>query len=237
MKLFLQRVIFLAALLLAPTGVHAQISYVAATCTGVTTCTFAGATINANDVLVGCAFRDGNNTAPTVPAGWTTIENSAGTQLNGAALAWKAAVGGGSDTSGSWTSATSLIIDVYRGAEFTAAIGGHAANGALSGTFNYPAITMTNTSGSSWVFACAGSRSTLLDFENSPPNSTTLRQNVTDGTDELATFDTNGGVASWASADIVVPGVNAAWRTQVAEILQVTTTTIPHLLSSTGVGQ
>lgn len=239
--------LLLLFVLLTPLIAAAQVSHIATTCAGVTSCTFAGATINSNDILIGCTFRDGNNTAPTVPVGWTPIENSVGTLLNGASLAWKAAAGGGADVSGTWAGATSLNIEVYRGVNTVTPIGGHASNEGSNTTVNYPALTMTNSSGTSWVVMCAGTRAIVADIEG-PPGATTMRQDNLDGTDELVSFDTNAGVTAWASTNKTITPTST-WRTQIAELLaattttttttttSTTTTTLPHLLSSTGVGQ
>lgn len=184
----------------------------------------------AGDVLIGCAFRDGNNNAPTVPAGWTPIENGVGANSNGMCTAWKRATSG-AETSGTWTSATSLNIHVYRN---VSGIGGHAANGGSGLTVNYPALTMTDTSGRSWVVSFGGHRSSDTTIEGAPTGQTNVTDNQ-DSTDELAGHDTNAGVSSWGATDKVVTGTSSGWRTNVFELLPMPRSDLPKgTISVTG---
>lgn len=65
----------------------------------------------AGDLIWAIAFRDGSTIAPTLPAGWTTHGSSNNT---GCAyiLAWKTAASA-SETTGTWTNATSVAVSVY----------------------------------------------------------------------------------------------------------------------------
>ena len=108
------------------------------------------------DYLIGCAFRDGNNTAPTLPAGWTELPSGsslgAGANNNGMRLGYKVAASSG-ETSGTWSSATSLNIDCYRG---VGSIGNVTQNEGSGVALNYPANTFTVTDGTSWAVLYCG---------------------------------------------------------------------------------
>lgn len=172
----------------------------------------------AGDYLIGCAFRDGNNTAPTLPAGWTELPSGsslgAGSNSNGMRLAYKVA-SSSSETSGTWSSATSLNIDVYRG---VGSIGNVTQNEGNGTSINYPANTFTVTDGTSWAVLYGGHRSANTDIEV-PPTGATNRSDNADATDELATHDTNGGVTSWSSTNQTLTGTSSGWRTVVVELV------------------
>lgn len=172
----------------------------------------------AGDYLIGCAFRDGNNTAPTLPAGWTELPSGsslgAGSNSNGMRLAYKVA-SSSSEVSGTWTSATSLNIDVYRGVGSVGNVTQNEGNGV---NINYPANTFTVTDGTSWGVLYGAHRSANTDIEV-PPTGATNRSDNADATDELATHDTNGGVTSWSSTNQTLTGTSSGWRTVVVELV------------------
>lgn len=172
----------------------------------------------AGDVLFAFAFRDGNATAPTLPAGWVNIATRAGTTCSGR-LAYQVATAPGT-VSGTWTNATSLIIQVYRGCDSVDPIGATASNaGTTANTVNFAALTLENTSGSSWVGAYVGHRSTAPNLAI-PPTGFTNRTLVTDATDEAAGHDSNGGLTSFAGETVNVGGGSTqGWVTFSYEML------------------
>lgn len=175
------------------------------------------------DLIIARAFRDGNNTAPTIPAGqnWTTINNAAGANSNGAAIAYKIATST-SEATGTWTSATRLDVGVWRG--FTG-IGGSAVDGAASTTVNYPTLTMSVGTGTSWVAGFGAHRSVNTTLENAPTGMTN-RLTAASGTDEGAIHDTNGGVSSWSGTTVSVGGTSSGWRAHTVELIAATGYTI-----------
>lgn len=192
----------------------------------------------AGDYLIGCAFRDGNNTAPTLPAGWTELPSGsslgAGANSNGMRLGYKVAASSG-ETSGTWTSATSLNIDCYRG---VGSIGNVTQNEGSGVALNYPANTFTVTDGTSWAVLYCGHRSANTTIET-PPTGATNRSDNVDATDELVTHDTNGGVTGWSSTNQTVTGTSSGWRTVVVELVAASsavtgtiTQTLPKLAQS-----
>ena len=117
----------------------------------------------AGDLIVIWAYRDGSTTPPTVPAAagtvpaFTTIDGPTGANSNSAVCAWAVAAGT-TDTSGTWTNATGISVEVWRGAA-AVPIGGHAQSGAsvASGAnIAIPAITLHETGGNSAILAFAG---------------------------------------------------------------------------------
>lgn len=182
------------------------------------------------DLILGFSFRDGNNTAPTVPGGWTTIDTTAGSNSNGSGLAYKIAASA-SETSGTWSSATTVIFLVYRGVDQTNPIGGNAHDGAASTTVNYPTVSMVVSDGTSWVVGFAGHRSTDTSLET-PPSGMTNRSTAADATDEGAGHDTNGGVSSWSGTTVSVGGTSSGWRARTVEIRAEVTGSV---LTSSGV--
>lgn len=177
--------------------------------TGTTSATLP--THQAGDLIIGFAFRDGSNTAPSLPAGWTNIRSDGLNTCSGR-LAYKIAASS-SETSGTWTSATSVVFLVYRGA----AIGANGSNTASSTTVNYPALTLNVTSGSSWIVGFAGHRSVDTNLQNAPTGMTNRATSV-DATDEVAGHDTNGGVSSWSSTNVSAGGTASGYRSYVLEI-------------------
>lgn len=206
--------------LLLPLNSWAAIAYTGQ-CNGTTSCTISSG-VASGDIVIAFAFRDGNNTAPTIPAGvgWNIISNAAGSNSNGAAFVWRLATGT-SEASGTFTSATSLIMVSFSGANTTDVGGSGDAEGS-STTVRYPGVTMEESGGSSWILTCAGHRSanTSIDTDASVPSpaSTTNKAIATDATDEAACWNTNGGVSSWSLVDVSVGGTSSGWRGMTIEI-------------------
>jgi hypothetical protein len=117
----------------------------------------------AGDLIVIWAYRDGSTTPPTVPTAtgtvpaFTTIDGPTGANLNSARCAWAVAAGT-TDTSGTWTNATGLSVEVWRGAS-SIPIGGHAQSGgsvASGANIAIPAITPQDPGGNSVYLSFAG---------------------------------------------------------------------------------
>jgi hypothetical protein len=175
----------------------------------------------AGDLLLFFAFRDGSETAPSLPSGYTSkLTKSDGYIDTSCRVGYKIAAGG-SETSGEWTNATSLICHVYRGVDQTIPLGGSSTyghNDTGNNTVNYRVITMTDTSGASWVAGFAGHAATNTSLQTAPTGMTN-RTNVMDATDEAAGHDTNGGVSSWTTKTVAVGGTDSGWCSAVVEIL------------------
>lgn len=178
--------------------------------------------------MIAFTFRDGNNTAPSTPAGWNVIENGAGSNSNGSLFAWKIASGGAEGT-GTFTSATSVIVQIYRGVSSDIGVSnagsGHAVSGGASTNVRYPGgtagLTFSVADGTSWIVSCAGRRSidgTALSAITPTGLSATNAASTLDGTDDAACYDSNGGISSFADYDAAVGGTSSGWRGQTVEL-------------------
>lgn len=171
----------------------------------------------AGDLLVMFAFRDGNTTAPTIPAGWTQVGLNTGT-LTSSATAYKVATSS-SETSGTWTNADALICHVYRG---QLATGTPIVNsGAQAGTgtsINYSGIVTMTAPGTSWVTLFAGHSSIDTSLETAKSGTVNRSDNV-GAVCEVAGHDTNGAVSSFSFGTVPVGGTSGNWITKTIEIL------------------
>jgi hypothetical protein len=183
----------------------------------------------AGDLIIVGAFRDGSATPPTVPSSqnWLTRQSTGSNTCSGV-LVCKIAVSA-AETVGTFTNATSIVALVYRPAagEFLR-LGASGTNGGASTSVNYPAITLEDGDGSSWVGGIAGHRSTNTTVGSTAPTGMTNIGEVNDATDELGFHDTNGGVSSWSSQNASVGGTSSGWRSFVFEIIEGRVTLNPN---------
>lgn len=177
------------------------------------------------DLLVTFAYRDGSATAPTLAAGWTSIQ-SGGANTNSAIAAYKFATSttDGSDT---WTNATEVVAVIYRGTSPLLPIGNSVQNGAASTVIDYPADTLASVAGTSWVVGFAGHRSTNVSI-TTPPTGMTNLAGGNGAAASAAAADTNAPVSSWSDQTVNVGGTSSGWRSMVIEILAPTTTLFLH---------
>ena len=142
------------------------------------------------------SFRSGSTSAPTVPSGWKLIKSGTATStFAGLYFRWCTSA---SDTSGTWTSASGLACAVYRG---VLGIGGIVApTMATTSTVTFPALTLVQSAGNSWIVGCAGHRTATAASMAVAP---TGMINRTGATTAFANInDTNGGKTSWSSQTI-----------------------------------
>jgi hypothetical protein len=171
----------------------------------------------AGDVIIAFAFRDGSTTQPTLPTGWTSIGTRSGTSCCGRA-AWKRCTGS-SETSGTWTNASSVLFIVFRGAVASGTpVGGYTSQAGTTASVTYPAVTMTASDGTSWIIGTAGHRSIDTSLETAPTGMTNVIS-VVDATDEAAGHDTEGGVSSWSAQSVSVGGTASGWVAFSVELL------------------
>jgi hypothetical protein len=175
----------------------------------------------AGDLIVIWAYRDGSTTPPTVPAAagtvpaFTTIDGPVGANSCAAVCAWAVATGT-TDTSGTWTNATGLSVEVWRGAG-SPPIGGHAQSGASvasGGNIAIPAITPTDASGNSVILAFAGWQT--VTAWNAAPAGYTQRSQVATECEALSKNSTTADGAFNVSGTASATG---GTRTQQIEIL------------------
>lgn len=171
----------------------------------------------AGDLLLAFAHRDGNTTAPSLPAGWTDL-GSSGANVNSSRLGFKVATSS-SETSGTWTNATGLVVLVYRGCASADPIGDVIGGGSSSLTVSYPALTMQVSAATSWVVGVAGHRSVDVVGLDGPPAGFTNRAYQQDATATIVGHDTAAGVSSWAGASDTLTGTSGGWRSWSVELL------------------
>lgn len=168
---------------------------------------------NVGDLLVVFAYRSSSNAAPTVPAGWTTI-NASGGSNNSTSVAYRIATG--ADTATGWSNATQVIVQIYRGVSASpiGSIGTSQANGQI---VTYPTIALSVTNGTSWVIGSAGAASNSSTVEV-PPTGMTMRSTIVGTSAEASGHDTNGGVSSWTDKTVTISASNVKWSARTLEI-------------------
>jgi hypothetical protein len=175
-------------------------------------------TPTAGDVILVFAHRDGSTTAPTLPAGYTTIITG-NSNTNSERVGFKYS-DGTETTSGTWTNATSVAVGVYRGCDPQVPYGAVLDNGGASTTPATSTLTMQAADGTSWVVAFAAHR-TATNLNQSLANLTL----VTSATD-IGISDSNAGVSSYTGGSITV-NANSGWRTATLELVAKQTTALP----------
>lgn len=145
----------------------------------------------AGDLLLAWAYRDGSNTPPSLPAGWTLI-SSQGANNNSFLLAWKLSQGS-SETMGTFSNSTNLIVHCYRGMASNPI--GNLSPIALgtSGTATTSASwTLQNTDNTSWVAYFGGSRSSTSSINE---DANRIGHNNTGAASDAGGNDTLGPVS------------------------------------------
>jgi surface protein len=170
-------------------------------------------THQAGDVIFAFAFRDGSTTQPTQPSGIGWQQLSTRTTTSAAArTAYKVATSG-SETTGTWTNASTVIFLVYRGVN-TQNIFNINQPTSVSGvgtTVTYPASGFWQ--GLSRLVAFAGHRSTDTAL-GTAPGTLSLIVNPVDATDEAAAFQsTVDNFGNWTSTNVSVGGTSSGWIT------------------------
>lgn len=166
------------------------------------------------DLLVFFAYRSGSTTAATRPVGIADVgptSTKSGTTQS-LRLGYKVATGT-SDTSGTWTNATELTVHVLRpDPGFTALPGQVAFSSSTTTTITFPALTLGDTSGLSWVLGFVGC-SNLTQTIGTAPTGMTNRQLIAGASHQAASDDTNGGVSSWSVQTITAGAGNSVSAT------------------------
>jgi len=167
----------------------------------------------AGDLILAFVFRSGSTTATTLPSGWTSLE-SLGANTTHARLAFKVAESS-SETSGTWTSATRVIFQVYRNAELEnidlAAL--RSTNTGSSTTVTYNAINAWKDL--AWTVAFMGHRST--DNSAGTPTGLTARSSTNTSARMLGADSTDTSDV-WAAQNVSIGGTSSGWRTFVLRL-------------------
>lgn len=186
-------------------------------------------THQAGDLILAFAYRDGSTSAPTIPGTWTTIASGTGGggSSNSSAFAYFIATGSGT-SSGTWTNATGVVFQVYRGVTL---IGANATSTGSTNTVTYPALT--GITPQSWVVGFAGHRSINTTLETAPSGMTN-RSNRVDTVCEVAGHDTDSNVSTWSSRTVTLTGTASNWITRVIEIEAIETFSLTETYSGSG---
>jgi len=166
----------------------------------------------AGDLILAFAFRDGSTTLPAQPTGVGWIQqDTAAANTCAARIAYKIAAGS-SETTGTWTDATTVIFLVYRGVDVRTGFTNLDTESTGSGT------TVTYNANGFWrslsrVVAFAGHTSTNTAL-GTAPGTLTLIVNPNDATDEAAAFhSTVDDFGNWTSTNVSVGGTGSGWIT------------------------
>lgn len=182
-------------------------------------------TTQAGDLLVAFAW-DESNTLPTSPAGWSVATSLGGTNNNSALLASKVATSSNT-SSGTFTGADNLIIQVYRSDVGDVSLGALSdwSDFSFTNTINYKAVTLTDADGSSWVAGFAGHRSNNVDL-TIVPTGWTNRINRTPTTSRASGCDSTSGVTEWLGQTISAGGSSSAYKSIVVELVEIASSVV-----------
>lgn len=192
------------------------------------------------DIIVIWAYRDGNaNVAAKPTAGgtvpsWVDISSATGAASNSARSAYFVATAN-NHTSGTWTNATGMVAIVLRG-QGTTPIGGFLQSGGTgTNTAQAPAITLTNSDGSSVLLEFYGHR-TVTAWSAAPAGYTRQASVATEVALNTKDSTTSDGAISQANT-----AVSSGYRGEQIEILAaiaptVTTQAVTSITSTTATG-
>lgn len=145
------------------------------------------------DIIIAGAFRSNSNTVPVLPSGWTEIASGFGNQ-RALMVAYKFA-SSTSDIVEEFTGANNFVAHVYRGVA-PQPIGDVQQMTSGTAIMTFPALTLQNSSGSSWVVGVGGISAGGQAVEI-PPSGMVNRTNRAVSGNEIVGHDTDGGVTEF----------------------------------------
>lgn len=220
--------LFGPATIFAPRASASALSFICASSAAATS-TAACTGEQAGDLLLVTAGDAGSGTIPTLATGFTNINTAAittGAAANRIAIraGWITAAAS-STTSGTWTSATDVVMQVFRG-QAASPIGNNTpTTGTPVTTVTYPADALTATDGSSWFVGQALRNTGDSQMSTAPTNMT--NRSSAPATPLVAGHDTNGPTASnWPSTNVTGFGAAAGYASIVIELKAAPTITV-----------
>lgn len=200
----------LAIFLLMPVVTYGAIARTQNVSANATSVTITAAT--AGDFIVVFAYNNATSGIPSLPAGFTNIA-TASAGADAARLYYKIATGG-ETSSGVATSATNVACDVYSGA---GSLGTTPTISTSSGlTLTYAAVTLLNSSGSSWVIAFGAAKAATAGMNGTPTGTAPNLGNRTNQT-VINGLDTGTGVTSFTAQTLTVTG-SGLWKAVTIEL-------------------
>lgn len=145
------------------------------------------------DIIIAGAFRSNSNTIPVLPSGWVEIASGFGNQ-RALMIAYKFA-SSTSDIVEEFTGANNFVAHVYRGVS-PQPIGEVQQMTSGTAIMTFPALTLQNSSGSSWVVGIGGISAGGQAVEI-PPAGMVNRTNRAVSGNEIVGHDTDGGVTEF----------------------------------------
>lgn len=178
----------------------------------------------AGDVIFFWAYRNDSATPPSLPAGWTSI-TSVGASVHSGIMGYKVCASG-SETSGTWTNATSVAYAIYRNVDNTTPYSHPSGQSGTGTSVSWSGIAPSiDNPGRDWVFTTFGATSDVGNMDTHAPTACTL---ITDysaaGTEENTIYDTNTPVSSY-SFNSKTADASITWLTKTVAIRAVPTGT------------
>jgi hypothetical protein len=170
------------------------------------------------DLLLIFAFRDGSATNPTIPAGWTNVTNTFDGTLTSVSVGWKIATSA-SETSGTWTNATSLMVIVLRSVDALAPVITNATSAGTTNTTTFAALTDANLRGARgyYILAFIAHRSVDTNLDVAALTGATIIHSLLGATSDHAIYEMTSD-DTWPSTNQTITGTAAAWQSMVLAI-------------------
>ncbi|HET9850235.1 MAG TPA: hypothetical protein VFP35_01240 [Candidatus Saccharimonadales bacterium] len=213
-------VLFGPGTLFAPKADASALSFVCAS-SAASTSTAACSGEQAGDLLLVSASITGSSTVPTTASGFTSINTAStssgpGSNRNAITAGWSTAASA-SSTSGTWTGATNVVMQVFRG-QAASPVGSSITSTGSATSVTYAADSLTATDGSSW-FAGVAVRNTADTRMATAPTGMVSRA-TSPATPVAAANDTNGPTGTnWPSTNVTGFSASANYASIVIEIL------------------
>ena len=166
------------------------------------------------DLIICWAHNSANTTSPTMPAGWSNLYNisrSVGAN-RGTTVAHKQAASS-AETSGTWTNAQIMGCLIYRDSDNLITIGAHNLLQDINSTsWTYNSLGAQNAanstlhirSASAFIVLLAACNSNALAIETAPSSFTQRLTLAGASANEIAAFESNTAIASFAGATITL---------------------------------
>jgi hypothetical protein len=153
------------------------------------------------DTIIVIALRIGSNTAPTAPTGGSTFTNlcNGGDNSTSYRVGYLTAAGS-AETSGTWANATHMHAFVLTGV--TAVTTCTVASGTATTTLTYPAMTLADADGSSYVLRAGITNQATTT--NIAMTGYTLQQNQTGASRDSSSWFSNAGQTTVAAENVTL---------------------------------